>query len=99
MPEKFILAACLFCGFLWLRNRSRSLDLESRKLRSLLGVFVVLPSALIFEKFLFGKFPFAVPLNILLKAGALLATFLAVGYLFLGKDAGAAGSADSKGAS
>jgi hypothetical protein len=81
--EKIILAVCLFVGFLWLRNRSKSIDLENQMMRSILGVFVLLPAALIGEKYLFTLFHLGLFTDILIKSVAILATFLIIGFGFL----------------
>ena len=82
-PEKIVLGLCLLVGFLWLRARSRSIDLESQMLRALLGTFVFLPGALIGEKYFFEMFRFGGYVDILLKAAVVIATFLVVGFGFL----------------
>jgi hypothetical protein len=82
-PEKIVLILCLLAGFLWIRQRSRSIDLESQKGRALFGVFALLPLALLLEKHLFEMFHFGMILNILLKCAILIATFLIVGFGFL----------------
>jgi hypothetical protein len=89
MTEKFITLVCLLAGFLWLRRRSRSVDLENQMLRALLGVFVVLPAALVGEKYLFEQFHFGTYTDILVRVLAILVTFPAIGYGFL--KSGAAG--------
>lgn len=82
-PEKIVLGLCLLVGFLWLRARSRSVNLESQMLRALLGTFVFLPGALIGEKYLFEMFRLGGYMDILLKAAVVIATFLVVGFGFL----------------
>jgi hypothetical protein len=81
--EKIAMILCLLGGFLWIRQRSRSIDLEGQKGRALFGVFALLPLALLGEKSLFEIFHFGAPINILLKAIILIATFLIVGFGFL----------------
>ena len=83
MPEKIVLLICLFGGFFWLRKRSRSVNLESQMTKALLGVFVLLPASLIGEKYVFEMFHFGTYTDILIKAAAILATFLAIGFGFL----------------
>lgn len=83
MPEKIVLLICLFGGFFWLRKRSRSVDLESQMTKALLGVFVLLPASLIGEKYVFEMFHFGTYTDILIKAVAILATFLLIGFGFL----------------
>lgn len=81
--EKIVLVICLLGGFLWIRNRSRSIDLENQMMRSILGVFIFLPGALIGEKYLFELFHFGLYTDILIKVVAILVTFLIVGFGFL----------------
>jgi len=83
MPEKIFMLICLFGGFYWLRKRSRSVDLESQMTKAILGVFVLLPASLIGEKYLFELIHLGTYTGILVKAVAILATFLAIGFGFL----------------
>jgi hypothetical protein len=82
-PDKIVLGLCLLGGFLWIRKRSRSIDLENQKGRSLLGVFGILPAALLGEKYLFEWLHFDLYTNTAIKAATLIATFLIVGFGFL----------------
>jgi hypothetical protein len=74
---------CLFGGFFWLRARARSINLDNQIGKSMIGVFVVLPALLIGEKYLFDHWHFGAYTDLLLKAGLALATFPAIGFLFL----------------
>lgn len=83
ITEKIILLVCLFAGFFWIRNRSRQIDLESRMLKSILGVFIILPGALLCEKLLFEKIHFGAWQDIAIKVVVIAITFLVVGLVFL----------------
>ena len=98
IAEKILMLVCLFGGFWWIRERARILNLENRMGRTMLGVFVVLPALLIGEKYIFDHWHFGAYTDLLLKAGAALATFAAVGFLFLrqGNAAEEQGEIDSK---
>jgi hypothetical protein len=82
-PERVVLIVCLIGGFLWLRGRSRGMNLESRQVSVVVGVFLVLPALLLAEKSLFEKLPWGPWVNVPLMGAALIATFAAVGYGFL----------------
>ena len=82
-PEKIIILICLFAGFYWIRARSRQVDLESRILKSILGVFVVLPASLLGERFFFEKFHFGTWQDLVIKVAVLIVTFLIIGFGFL----------------
>ncbi len=91
--ERIVLVICLLGGFLWIRNRSRAIDLENQMMRSILGVFVFLPGALIAEKYLFEMLHFGLYTDILIKVAAIFVTFLIVGFGFLrSESAGSPGS-------
>lgn len=77
------MAACLFAGFLWLRGRARSLDLTNQRGKTVIGVFGVLTGLLIGEKYVFDTWYFGPYTGLLLKLGLAIATFAAVGFLFL----------------
>ncbi len=81
--EKIVLVLCLIAGFLWIRNRSRSVDLENQMTRAILGIFVLLPTFLFAEKYLFEKLPFGGYSFLLAKAIVILVTFGAIGFGFL----------------
>ena len=77
------MAACLFAGFLWLRGRARSLDLTHQRGKTVFGVFGVLTALLIGEKYVFDTWQFGPYTSLLLRLGLAIATFAAVGFLFL----------------
>jgi len=94
-PEKIIIIICLFAGFYWIRSRSRQVNLESRMLKSILGVFVLLPASLLGEKFLFEKFHFGAWQDLVIKVAILIATFLIIGFGFLSSSSGSNSSRPS----
>ena len=83
MADKIVVIVCVFGGFLWLRSRARSLNLEHRMTKVVVGVFLLLPALLLAENHLFQRLPFEPLVNTLLKAPILIATFAAIGYGFL----------------
>ena len=83
IAEKIVMLVCLFGGFWWIRERARILNLENRMGRTMIGVFVVLPALLVGEKYIFDNWHFGAYTDLLFKAGGALATFAAVGFLFL----------------
>jgi hypothetical protein len=82
-PERVVLIVCLIGGFLWLRGRARSMNLERRQVPVVVGIFLVLPALLLAEKALFEKLPWSPFVNAPLMGVTLVATFSAVGYGFL----------------
>lgn len=68
---------------MWLRKRSRSLNLGDRMGRSLAGVFLLLPALLFGEKWLFDRYHLTPWTDILVKGLVTAANFPLVGYLFL----------------
>lgn len=83
LVDKIVMAVCLFAGFFWLRERARGLNLENARGKAVFGVFGVLTGLLIGEKYIFERWHFGAYTDLLLKAGFALATFAAVGLLFL----------------
>jgi len=82
--EKITMAVCLFLGFLWLRRRSRIVDLEKRMGLTVFGVFVLLPALLISGRLFFEKFRFGgAYVDLGLKAAFVAAAFAGIGYFFL----------------
>lgn len=81
--EKILMVVCLFGGFMWIRTRTRSMDLSKRRGRTVVGIFGVLPALLIGEKYLFESLEFGGYTGMLFRAALAAATFAAVGYLFL----------------
>lgn len=82
-PERVVLIVCLIGGFLWLRGRARSMNLETRQVTVVVGVFLVLPALLMAEKSLFEKLTWGPWVNAPVMAASLVATFAAVGFGFL----------------
>jgi hypothetical protein len=81
--EKIVLVLCLFGGFMWLRKRSRSMNLENQMGRALTGVFVLLPALLFGEKYLFDRFHLTPWTDMLVKGLVTAANFPLVGHFFL----------------
>jgi hypothetical protein len=89
LAEKIVLIVCLLGGFLWLRKRTRNLDLSGSKARTVLGIFVLLPLLLILEKQWLEQLNFHPWVNIAIKAAVLIANFPLIGLVFVrpgGKD-------------
>jgi hypothetical protein len=82
-PERVVLIVCLIGGFLWLRGRSRRMNLESRQVTVVVGIFLVLPALLLAEKALFEKLPWGPWVNAPIMGISLIATFAGVGFGFL----------------
>ncbi len=81
--EKIILAICLFAGFLWIRQRSRQIDLTKQITKALIGVFVLLPILLLGEKFLFEKIALPGYTGIAIKCASIIVSFAIIGLVFL----------------
>jgi hypothetical protein len=84
--EKAAIMVCLFLGFLWLRRRSRAVDLEKRMGRTVFAVFVLLPGLLIAGRLFFERFRFGTFVDLGLQAAFVLAVFTGIGYFFLPPD-------------
>jgi hypothetical protein len=95
--ERIVLVVCLFGGFMWLRQRSRTINLERQMGRALAGVFLLLPALLFGEKWLFDRYHLTPWTDMLLKALVTAANFPLVGYLFLKPAAPETGAAEPPG--
>ena len=81
--EKIIVGICLFAGFLWIRQRSRQIDLTTQIPKALIGVFVILPILLLGQKLLFEKIVFALYAGLALKCAVIVLSFAFIGLVFL----------------
>jgi hypothetical protein len=97
MTEKIVLVLCLFGGFLWLRARSRAINLENQVGRAMGGVFLLLPALLIGEKYVFDHYLHLGPwTDLLIKTVVTVATFPAIGIFFLKPQTQAAAAGDGE---
>jgi hypothetical protein len=85
IADKIVTLLCLLGGFLWLRERARSISLDNQMGRAVIGVFVILPAVLFGEKYLFEHYHFGIYTDLLIKAFLLLIPFPLIGFLLLKK--------------
>jgi hypothetical protein len=83
IADKIVTILCLLGGFLWLRERARSISLDDQMGRAVIGVFVILPAVLFGEKYLFENYHFGIYADLLIKAVLMLIPFPLIGFLLL----------------